>query len=235
MPATRLDPEDVIDYEAGVSLRRGAWRARVNAFFMDFKNEIVYAGALDDNGVPIYGNGARSRHSGIEAEGSWSPSPYLGLDGHLSLSRNTFTSYQEFGWDGGVVSYDGNRIAGYPDVMGALTARTALGPARLSVTARHVGRFYLDNTEDNRKNPAARAEPGYVSRVNPAFTVVDAALSADLPQRWSRKLGASRLGLELRVNNLLDRRYTAFGYVDGEPLFIPAATRALYAGLAIGL
>ncbi len=91
VPATRLDPENVIDYEAGVSLRRGAWRARVNAFFMDFKNEIVYAGALDDNGVPIYGNGARSRHSGIEAEGSWSPSPHLGLDGHLSLSRNTFT------------------------------------------------------------------------------------------------------------------------------------------------
>jgi iron complex outermembrane receptor protein len=234
-PATRLAPENVIDYEAGVSLRRGAWRARLNGFFMDFKNEIVYAGALDDNGVPVYGNGARSHHTGIEAEGSWSPSRHLGLEGHFSLSRNTFTSYQEFGWDGSVVSYDGNRIAGYPDVMGALTARTAFGPARLSVTARHVGRFYLDNTQDNRSDPAARTEPGYVSRVNPAFTVVDVALAADLPQRFSRRLGASRLGLELRVNNLLDRRYTAFGYVDSEPLFIPAATRAVYAGLAIGL
>ena len=61
---------------------------------MDFENEIVYAGALDDNGVPIYGNGARSRHRGIEAEGSWSPSRRLGLDGHVTLSRNTFTDYQ---------------------------------------------------------------------------------------------------------------------------------------------
>ncbi len=235
VPATNLDPEDVIDYEAGVSLRRGSWRARVNGFFMDFKNEIVYAGALDDNGVPIYGNGARSHHTGLEAEGSWSPSRHLGLEGHLSLSRNTFTHYQEFGFDGGVVSYDGNRIAGYPDLMGALTARTAVGPARLSVTARYVGRFYLDNTQDSRKDPAARSEPGYLSRINPAFTVVDAALAADLPRAFSRKLGASSLGLELRVNNLLDRRYTAFGYVDTEPLFIPAATRSVYAGLVLGL
>ena len=235
VPAPRLDPENVIDYEAGVSLRRGAWHARVNGFFMDFKNEIVYAGALDDNGVPIYGNGARSHHTGLEAEGSWSPSRYLGLDGHLSLSRNTFTRYHELGEGGSFLSYDGNRIAGYPDVMGALTARTAFGPGRLSVTARYVGRFYLDNTQDNRNDPAARTQPGYVGLVNPAFTVVDAALAAELPRGFCRKLGASRLGLELRVNNLLDKRYTAFGYVDTEPLFIPAATRAVYAGLTIGL
>ena len=74
-----------------------------------------------------------------------------------------------------------------------------------------------------------------MSLVNPAFTVVDAALSAELPHALCHKLGASRLGLELRVNNLLDKRYTAFGYVDTEPLFIPGATRAVYAGLTIGL
>jgi iron complex outermembrane receptor protein len=235
VPAVGLDPEDVIDYEAGLSVRRGVWRARVNAFFMDFRNEIVYAGALDDNGVPVYGNGARSHHRGVEAEGSWSPSRRLGLEGHLTLSRNTFTDYSEFGWDGGVVSYDGNKIAGYPEVMGALTARTALGPVRLSVTARHVGLFYVDNTEDNRKDPAARAEAGYVRRANPAYTAVDATIRVAPPLPWARKLGASKLELELRVNNLLDRRYTAFGYVDGEPLFIPAATRAAYAGVVLGL
>ncbi len=235
VPVESLDPEDVIDYEAGLSLRRGSWRARVNAFFMDFKNEIVYAGALDDNGVPIYGNGARSRHRGLEAEFSWSPSRYLGLDGHVALSQNTFTRYQEFGWDGGVVSYDGNRIAGYPDAMGSLTARTELGPVRLSVTGRHVGLFYLDNTEDNRRDSALRAQPGYERRVNPSFTVFDVALRAELPERWSGRLSVSGLGFDLRVNNLFDRRYTAFGYAWGEPLFIPAATRSVTAGIVLGL
>ncbi len=231
--AGRLAPEDVVDYELGLSLRRSAWRTRLNAFLMDFKNEIVYAGALDDNGVPIYGNGARSRHRGIEGEASWTPSPHFGLDGHLALSRNTFTDYLEHGWDGGTISYRGNRIAGYPDFMGALTLRTAFGPARISLTGRHVGRFYLDNTEDDRKDPAARTAPGYLRRVNPAYGILDATLRTDLPKRWPRRIGARRMGLELRVNNLLDNRYTAFGYMDGEPLFIPAATRALYLGLSL--
>ena len=231
---TTLDPEDVIDYEAGVSLRRATWHGRVNLFFMDFRNEIVYAGALDDNGVPIYGNGARSHHTGVEAEGSWTQSKRFALDGHFSLSRNTFTDYSEFGWDGGTVSYDGNRIAGFPDVMASLTARTSFGPATLSVTGRHLGRFYLDNTEDMRNDPAARQEPGHVARVNPSYTVVDAALRADLPRKLAKAIGSPRLGLELRVNNLLGSRYTAFGYVDGEPLFIPASTRTVYAGVSIG-
>jgi iron complex outermembrane recepter protein len=229
-----LDPEDVTDYEAGVSLRRGAWYGRLNLFFMDFRNEIVYAGALDDNGVPIYGNGARSHHTGLEAEGSWSHSKRLALDGHLSLARNTFTEYSEYGWDGSVVSHDGNRIAGFPDVMASLSARTSFGPVTLSLTGRHVGRFYLDNTEDLKNDPAARLEPGYVPRVNPSYTVVDAVLRADLPRSVTKPIGSPRLGFELRASNLFDQRYTAFGYLDGEPQFIPASTRNLYAGVSIG-
>ncbi|HVO10154.1 MAG TPA: TonB-dependent receptor [Vicinamibacteria bacterium] len=230
-----LAPEDVYDYEAGVSLRRASWRGRLNLFFMDFRNEIVWAGALDDNGVPIYGNGARSHHTGAELEGSWSPSRRFGLEGHLSLSHNTFVDYKEHEDDGSVVSYDGNRIAGYPDVMGALTVRTQLGPARISLSGRHVGRFYLDNTQDNRTDPQARQEPGYVPLINPSYTVFDAIVRADLPQRATQGLGGMRVGIELRVNNLFDRRYTPFGYVDTGPLFIPAATRSVYLGLSLGL
>lgn len=234
IPALGLEPEDVVDYETGLSLARGPWRARVNGYFMDFRNEIVYAGALDDSGVPIYGNGARSRHRGIEAEGSWQ-AKRLTVEGHLTLSRNTFTEYREHGWDGSLAVYDGNRIAGYPDLMAVLSAKGSLGPAELRLSARHAGLFYLDNSEDSRLDPAARTAPGYERRVNKAYTVVDAALNVELPRRLAGKLGSSRMGLELRVNNLLDRRYTAFGYMDGEPQFIPAATRTVYAGLALGL
>ena len=70
--------------------------------------------------------------------------------------------------------------------------------------------------------------------MNDAYTVVDAAVRAALPQRLTRALGSTRLGVELRVNNLFGRLYTPFGYVDGEPLFIPAATRSVYVGLSIG-
>jgi iron complex outermembrane receptor protein len=230
-----LDPEDVWDWEAGVSLRGSRLRARANVFWMNFSNEIVYAGALDDNGVPIYGNGAKSLHRGVEVEARWDPAPAFGLDAALTYSRNTFTRYQQYNWDGTTSVFDGNRIAGYPDLLATITARTGVGPVQLALTGKRVERFYLDNTEDNRTNPDARQQPGYVPLINPAFTVVSLTARADLPSSLIMALGMHRIGLDLRLNNLLDARYTAFGYVDVEPLFIPAATRNVYVGLTLGL
>jgi iron complex outermembrane receptor protein len=231
-----LDPEDVWDWEAGVSIRRPEWRVRANLFSMRFANEIVYAGALDDNGVPVYGNGAKSHHRGLEADASWTPTSRFGLDASLALSRNTFTDYREFGWDGGEVVYDGNRIAGFPDLLASLTARCEARGVRMSLTLRHVGKFYLDNSEDNRLDPEAREEAGYVPLVNPAFTALDLAATAPLPRALSDALGLGRLDAEARLNNAFDEEFTSFGYVDGgTPLFIPAAGRSVYVGLSLGL
>ncbi len=232
-----LRPEDVWDWETGVSLRREHWRARANAFLMNFSNEIVYAGRLDSSGVPVYGNGARSRHQGIEIDASADPLPTLGFDGTLTLSHNTFVAYHDYNGDGSVNIYDGNVLGGYPDVLASLTARLRLGAAQLALAGRYVGRFYLDNTQDNRRDPQLRQAPGYVPLVNPSFTVLDASLRTPLPKALVRALGCKRLALDVRLNNLLNRFYTAFGYIgdDGAPLFIPAATRNAYVGLTLGL
>ncbi len=217
-----LDPEDVWNVEAGTSWRGPAWRLRANAFWMNFLNEIVYAGALDDNGVPIYGNGAKSRRLGAEFDGSWNLTERVGVDGWLSLSRNTFTEYREYDFEGGAVTYDGNRVAGFPDVMASVSARADLGPARLSASVRHVGRFYLDNTQT-------------ASLVNPSYTTVDLGARVALSALFRGSRGFGRTSLDVRVNNLFDSRYTSFGYVEsGTGLFIPAAGRNLYAGLTVG-
>jgi iron complex outermembrane receptor protein len=217
-----LEPEDVWNSELGISVRRQTWRARINAYFMAFRNEIVYGGALDDNGVPVYGNGARSRHDGVEVDASFNPGPRLGLDAVASFSRNVFTEYAENTWDGSLISYDGNRIAGYPDLMLGLTARTEVGPLRLSGTVRHVGGFYLDNSQSEELR-------------NDAFTLLSVDARIGLPRRLAHPTFLDRFELQLRVSNLLDQRYTSFGYVDaGTGLFIPAAGRNVYAGLTVG-
>ncbi|HNX49039.1 MAG TPA: TonB-dependent receptor [Thermoanaerobaculaceae bacterium] len=238
----QLDPEDLWDWEAGLSLRRPAWRLRTNAFWMDFRNEIVWAGTVDSSGVPVYGNGARSRHRGVELDGAWEVVTRLGLEGTLTLSRNTFTRFRERVDLTTTNDYDGNRIAGYPDLMTSLTVRTELAGVHLALTGRHAGRFYLDNSEDNRRTPNEREVPGYVARVNPAFTVVDVSARLPLPRAWTGAVGFGNSELELRISNLLDHRYTTFGYVDWDddlgrldPRFTPAATRSLYLGVDLGL
>jgi iron complex outermembrane receptor protein len=217
-----LDPEDVWNVESGVSVTKPRWRARGNVFWMSFINEIVYAGALDDNGVPIYGNGARSRRLGAEVDGSVSIGPCLTMDGALSVSRNTFTQYREYDFEGGSVVYDGNRIAGFPDVMASVSLRGEWRGAHAAVSLRRVGRFYLDNTQS-------------AGKVNDAYTTVDASSQVSIPAAWSRSAGLSRMALTVRVNNLFDQRYTTFGYIDGGPLYIPAAGRNVFVGFTLRL
>ena len=164
---TTLRPEDVWDWEGGVSIHHQGWRARANVFFMNFVNEIVYSGALDSSGVPIYGNGAHSHHEGLELDASADPLPYLGFDGTLTLSHNTFVAYHDYNGDGSINVYDGNVLGGYPGVLASLTARLRVGAAQVALAGRYVGQFYLDNTQDNRRNPDLRQAPGYVPLVNP--------------------------------------------------------------------
>ncbi|HSK08175.1 MAG TPA: TonB-dependent receptor, partial [Vicinamibacterales bacterium] len=136
-----LAPEDVWDAEAGFSVQRSRGRARGNVFWMTFLNEIVYAGAQDDNGVPIYGNGARSRRVGAEVDASVRATGHVSFDAAVSLNRNTFTRYREFDFEGGAAVYDGNRIAGFPDVMASVAARAEWRAHRIRLSARRVGRF----------------------------------------------------------------------------------------------
>jgi hypothetical protein len=158
------------------------------------------------------------------------------LDAALTLSHNTFVSYHDYNPDGSVNVYDGNVLGGYPDVLASLTARAKTGAAEVALTGRYAGRFYLDNTQDNRRHAELRQAPGYVPLINPAATVFDAALRTPLPPRLVRALGLARLDLDLRLNNVFDRTYTAFGYIgdDGAPVFIPAADRNVFAGLTLG-
>ncbi len=230
----RLDPEKLIDFEIGAEHRWSSGFAKMNLYWLHFNNEIVWAGALDDNGVPINANGAVSNHRGMELEIGWNPRPRWGARLAASLSRNTFQRFTEYDSNGNPADYAGNRVAGVPDWLATLQLTGGIGPVDGLLAVRYVGRFYLDNTQDLRKYPLLRAEPGYIHRTNPNYMVVNLALKWHLAGAVADLIGARRASIALRVNNLTDRLYTTFGYMDyPEPAWTPAATRSAYAGFTV--
>ncbi len=228
-----LDPEKLNDYELGGERRWKAGYARLNFYWMHFDNEIVWAGGLDDNGVPITANGAVSNHRGIELEAGWTPRPRFGAHLALSYSRNTFSDFVQYDWDGNPVDYSGNRIAGIPDWLANLQLTSGWGPMDVLLTLRYVGEFYLDNTEDMRADPEARQEPGYIHRTNDDFFVAGLSFRFDLGERAARAIAARKILVDLRFDNLSDELYTTFGYMDDQPYWTPAATRSVYAGITV--
>ncbi|MEN8162779.1 MAG: TonB-dependent receptor, partial [Acidobacteriota bacterium] len=165
-----LEPEDLTDFELGVQHQWHRGYGRFNLYLLDFDNAIVWAGGLDSDGLPITANGAKTTHKGAELELGWTPRPRFGARLTASYSRATFDDFEEFGWDGSFQDHRGNRIAGTPDWLASLEMTGGWGPVDVVASVRYAGRFFLDNTEDLRKYPELRDDPGYIHRVNEAFT-----------------------------------------------------------------
>ena len=227
-----IDPEKLNDIEAGFGYTKGAARFRATGYWLDFKDEIVPNGQVGPTGVPITGNAAASKHQGVELEASYRHRSGLEFDGNLTLSRNRFDDYREFQDSTAYADYSGNTIAGFPSRMANLTLGYHRGPARVALTVVDIGVQYLDNSEDNRKDPSLRDAPGYQrKRVEPS-TVLNSAASLNLGHAAAGILGARTLTLDVRGFNLTNLRYEMAGYVYAEvPYFYPASRRSAFVSL----
>jgi iron complex outermembrane recepter protein len=213
-------PEKLNNIELGFGYTTPRFRANANAFWMDFRDEIVKSGQLDLFGQPVTGNADKTLHSGIELSAAIQPVPALTIQGNTTLSHNTFKNHTDFS-SGQAVSRDGNRIAGFPDFIANLRATYEHQGLRTSLYLRHVGKQYTDNSEDNRQNPTLRNAPGYIPLVVDPYTTVDLSLGYDL----GRQLGMKKFEIRLNINNLFDTLYET----HGEGLsFFPAATRNVF-------
>jgi iron complex outermembrane receptor protein len=219
-----VNPERLVDFEAGWNVRGNATTFGVNVYSMSFHNEIASTGELSPIGLLLRRNVDRSYRRGIEAEYSWHPVSRLTLRGNGTLSRNRINTWTQF-FD--VYDSAGNVAGSEPrefhGVNPLLTPSSIVNQALeyapstsiiLGLTGRHVGRSFLDNTNNT-------------AFVAPAFTTVDANASVALSRAVT---------VRLQVNNLLNSSrvfpsgysylfLTPAGSVDGVSYYYPQATR----------
>jgi iron complex outermembrane recepter protein len=218
-----VKPERLLDFEAGWNYRRGSLDLAANLYAMEFRNEIASTGELSEIGLPLRRNVDRSSRRGLELDARWRALPTLHLRTTASLSRNRISEWTQF-FD--VYDEEGNwtgsRPVVYRDVEPLLTPSVILSQSAdytptarlgLGVTARYVGRSYLDNTNDAGLDA-------------PSFFLADANVSyAVTPQ----------VRVTLQVNNLLDAdrvypsgytyRYFSGDVATGDAYYYPQATR----------
>jgi iron complex outermembrane receptor protein len=189
-------PERLIDSEAGLRFARGRWVAELVAFRMDYRDQLVLSGALNDVGVPLRINVDRSWRQGLE----------LSADGHLgsrvriiptlTWSANRIEAFNEVLYDYGIaiaevtVPRGTTDIAFSPSLTGAAVVAVEVARGLSAEWAvRHVGRMHLDNS-------------GVEDRSLPAYTVHDARL------RYERE----KLAVSAFVVNVLNTRYSSNGW-----------------------
>ena len=225
--------ETVYDFEFGAGYGDDLRRIKLNLYRMSFKNEIVPMGALREDGSPIRGNADKTLHQGIEISGYFEPNDHFSLDGNISLSQNEFKEFIQYDW-GAEIDREGNSIALFPSLIGNLKAAAKYSVSKsevlnLSALIRHVGKQYLDNTNNEERT------------VDP-YTIL--GFSAVLRTDRFSKFGS--LTFKLWVNNLFDEEYETSGYYDpyhgydeasgsyiGSAYYFPAPGRNFYGSVTI--
>lgn len=216
-------PEHLFDVELGASLTRTRYRATANVYYMDFRDEIVPSGGLDQFGVPRSGNADRTRHVGLEMEAAVRVLRGLDVFANATLSRSRIVRFTEYDDAGTPHVRDGNPIAGFPEQIANVGLRYRVAGFTAALDAKYAGRQYVDNAggrdADGTKNPDLEVPPYML-------------LNASLQYAFGQRSPFDGLRLSLDVNNVLDEKVLLYGNVGyGAPQFFPAATRHVFFGV----
>jgi len=234
-----VKPEKMFNLELGWNWKTENYSASVNAYWMQYTDELVSSGRLDINGNPIDGNAPGTLHYGLEMQGSAfllkSHSGNLSLTANATFSKNTILEYDFLTSTGVKISLKGNDIAGFPSIMGNLKLHYDLKGFRASLHLRFNGESGTDNfgnllTTDSRLIAHLKNDMGgyYVDNTLESYTV----LNADFSYTFKNILSLQDLRLHLQCMNLTNKLYAA-GAVGKE--FFPAAGRSIFVGIELGI
>ena len=153
---TAVKPERVADVEGGIEFAGSRANVQVNAYAMEFRDEIALTGELSEIGLPLRRNVDRSSRRGLEVDLSWRPWEQVRIRHTASVSRNRIEEWVQF-YD--VYDADGTYLASEsrtheqvrplltPAYVGNLAVDWVPRPGvTLGAAGRYVSAAFLDNT-----------------------------------------------------------------------------------------
>ena len=192
--------ERLIDYELGLRSRYEKIAGGLNFYYMDYKDQLVITGELNDVGGTLRQNVPESFRAGIEAEIGWDIHSKLNFYANATLSQNKIKNFEEIlpNYDTGtndINNYQNTDIALSPNAIAALNLTyKPLEDAYVGFQSKYVGQQFLDNTSN-------------LDRSLDAYLVSSIVAGYDLPikQLKSCKIRA-------QINNVFNEKYASNGY-----------------------
>ena len=224
--ATDLTHEELNDFELGWRHESERLRLNANVYYMQYNNQLVLTGALDDVGEYLRENVDKSYRLGLELDATLFLSEQFSLNSNLAVSRNKIQDLT-IDRDGSLQNLGDTNIAFSPDLITTHALEyTPNSKFRAALIGKYVGEQYMSNTDTE----ASKLDSYFVTDLN--FSYV-------LPLKTVFK-SVVFTGM---VNNLLDLEYEdrGFTYLDtwSGPTasevqgYYPQATRNFLAGVTL--
>lgn len=197
---SRPSHETLQNLEVGYRYKSRKMMANVNYFLMNYQNQLILTGAINDVGAYARTNVDQSYRTGIEIEAGYLITKGLSISGNLTYSQNKIPSFTEYYDDydnGGQVAilHNNTDLAFSPNIIaaGALEYVPFKGMT-LTFISKYVGKQYLDNTSNDYRS----LNPYFVSNFEAGYS-------------WKGKLFKEVL-IGFQVNNIFNELYENNGY-----------------------
>jgi iron complex outermembrane receptor protein len=156
--------ETLLDYEAGYTLQGLRYSLNANLYYMDYTDQLVLTGEINDVGSAIMTNVKDSYRLGVELSGSIKPTSWFLWDVNATLSQNKILDYTGYvdNWDywsdPDSEPYQVEEELGTTDLSFSpalmFNSKLDFEPLKdlhLSLVSRYVGKQYIDNTSSEER------------------------------------------------------------------------------------
>ena len=190
-----IQPEELVDYELGWKFNTKKFYFSSNLYYMNYKNQLVLTGALDDVGSPIRKNSGKSFRKGIELESIFKATNNLEISSNISFSRNKNIDYKT-NFDGVVTNWGDTDISFSPDLVSSIGINfRPKEDINISILNKFVGEQFMSNTES------------VVSKLN-SYSTTD----LNFIYSFKRSKHFKEIIFTAMINNIFNKEYVSNGY-----------------------
>lgn len=203
-PQSRPRPEQLIDIEAGAKYIRKKIYLAANFYNMQYTNQLVLNGQINNVGAYNRVNVASSFRRGVELEVNSELTKYISIGGNIALSQNKILNFVEYTDSSDVdytiyiqhkKSYGNTDISFSPNIVSsAMIAIKLIKHLEITFINKYVARQFLDNTSNKNRS------------INP-YNVLDARVNYTV-----KTTVIPEITMMLSVYNLLSKKYETNGY-----------------------
>ena len=155
-PESRPQHEQLLDVEFGHRYTSEKFSITTNIYNMQYKNQLILTGELNDVGSAVRVNIPNSFRRGVELTGATMLSEKFTLKFNVTFSENKISSFREYidNWDTGgkdEVTHENTDIAFSPSIIGGgqlvfTPFEKDNGKLQFALVSKYVGEQYIDNT-----------------------------------------------------------------------------------------
>tara|TARA_Y100000991_G_scaffold28017_1_gene17766 strand:+ start:298 stop:2421 length:2124 start_codon:yes stop_codon:yes gene_type:complete len=193
--ATDVTHEELNDFELGWRHQSERLRLSTNVYYMQYNNQLVLTGALDNVGEYLRENVDKSYRLGFELDAIVVLSDKFTLNSNFALSKNKVQDLI-INRDGALQNLGDTNIAFSPNVITTNAIEYAPNSKfRATLIGKYVGEQYLSNTDTE----ASKLDSYFVTDLNFSYTINFKSVFKSIVIRGM-------------VNNLIDLEYVDRGY-----------------------